>query len=107
MNTNEQQWQECPLEEATHAKTATGKVYKLDDRKEIIINRETILGSSFITPREFPELGITPVRKAEVKPVEFTARAKTVGNRIGGDMTIIEVPAEYAGKTFKFVEVTK
>lgn len=109
MNTNEQQWQECPLEEATHAKTATGKVYELSEsttykgQKYFVIycvSHSDTFYSSF-----FPALGITPVRKAEVKPLEFTARAKTVGDYSGEAVTIIKVPAEYEGKTFKCVEV--
>lgn len=108
MNTNEQQWQECPLEEATHARAATGKVYKLDADKEILL-----VSSVFLDPDNFEDLGITPVRKAEVCPVEFAGQVG--GTSFDGHYTefLIRVKGnvggnlgeDLLGRTLRFTEV--
>lgn len=66
MNTNEQQWHECPLEEATHIKTTTGQIYELDDDGQVIIP-----GGGWVEVRDFLEAP-TPVRKSDARLVEFT-----------------------------------
>ena len=72
---NEQQWQECPLEEATHAKTATGQIYELDGEKDIYIESTSVSYAVVIDNDYFTSFGITPVK---VKTVEFVDKADRI-----------------------------
>lgn len=99
----DQEYEPCALEEATHARTANKDVYKLFvSGQDFYIS---LLHGYHVYSHTFPTLGITPVRKKEFKPVEFVVKAETVRDYMGRDVTVIKVPREYDGKTFKCAEV--
>ena len=92
------------MEEATHIKTTTGQIYELDDDGQVIIP-----GGGWVEIRDFLEAPI-PVRKAEVRPVEFTQGFYQ--DRHGNWFPLYTLDEALAHqdrpqKTFRCVEVTK
>lgn len=100
------QYEECSFEEATHARLAGGNVVELDP----CINTDFRTWKGFpidLDEQEFQDLGITPLRMVEVKPIEFVANFYQLGefwypaHKSGNGASTWIVPR----KRFKCVEI--
>ena len=64
------QWEECSLQEATHAESVTGEVYlisKSENRLRIVVEGYSIFNETW------KALGIKPMKEKKREPVEFEA----------------------------------
>lgn len=94
----------CEREHATHAVELNGTLHNITLSCGYLA---ISLADSVLFPASWERLGITPLRKAKPKPIEFSVRAISIG--VGNDylMQVLvdgevydTIPEEWGGKTF-------
>ena len=105
---NEQQFEECSLEDATHVEV-NGVRHELNDNVQYFCNGD-LLGIrwrdeyTFIPEELFSTLGIQPLKKIKQEPAEFEAIVRLTA---GGDLDLLgNIPEEVPlGTKFRCIQI--